>query len=333
MKKDVSITVLSMCYNKASTILRTYRSLLAQTNYDFEWLIVNDGSTDNIKEVIHEIKIDKFQVRFIDKENEGPAKTFNRGVREASGDIIFRLDPDDFVTPDAIQKILDYWPLVEYNQHLCGLVFLAKFENGDIVGTHPYTENKISNFFNYRIYDHATGDRAEVIKKEVYMEFPWPKYGNEKFVLESSFWYPMAMKYDSYYINYAIYIREYNENSITAASSLTYKKNPVGTIENILTKFRIFNKKRKTMSIRMTQLKGCLLYYRYGLYSNFSLWALFFKMFFPWNFIGVIPGTILHYIDKYFPNFVPSIMRLYHRIRNKDNFSNLKIKTGSTQYK
>ncbi len=326
MENPVTITVLSMCYNKAKTIRRTYESLLLQTNKDFEWLIINDGSTDNLKTIIKDFNTDTFKIRFIDKENEGPANTFNLGVKESHGKMIFRLDPDDYITPDAIQKILDYMYVLEKDPKLCGLVFLSEFENGEIVGTHPYKKNRVSNFFDYRYYDRATGDRAEVIKKNIFLEFPWPKYGSEKFVLESSFWFPMALKYDAYYVNYPIYVREYNNNSITAASSSTYKNNPIGCVENILLKYKIFKRKNKNIYIFTEQLKSCMLYYRYGLYSKYSLTTLYKKMPGPWNVIGFIPGLILHYTDRLFPRLIPNITKKYKRLRNKDNFTNLKIK-------
>jgi glycosyltransferase involved in cell wall biosynthesis len=193
MNSTRPITVISMAYNKATTIERTYKSLRAQTSLDFEWLIVNDGSKDNVKEVVSTFQEDLFPIRFIDKENEGPARTWNRAVQEAQGELLFRVDPDDYVTEDAIEQIISHMHLVYEGNNTCGLVFLTKFEDGVNVGFHPYDKDTLSNFVDYRLIGKATGDRAEVITKAAALEFPWPFIEGEKFILESSFWSPMGL--------------------------------------------------------------------------------------------------------------------------------------------
>ena len=77
------ITILSPAYNKGATIERTFESLKAQTCFNFEWLIVNDGSTDNTQKIVDEFKTSLFPIRVIHKKNEGLNRTFNLGVRES----------------------------------------------------------------------------------------------------------------------------------------------------------------------------------------------------------------------------------------------------------
>lgn len=224
------ITVLTPSYNKGNTIRRTYESLLNQTCFDFEWLIINDGSTDQTDEIVRSFYTDKFRIRYISRENKGLCRTYNEGVRMAEGELLYRLDPDDSLSPNAIELVLRYKHLLD-DKNICALVFLAQFDNGEVVGCHPYKEKCYrSNFAKYRLEDKATGDRAEVVKTKALREFPWPTFGGEKFCLETLFWHPMAHKYDAYYINEQTYIREYNQNSITAAGSKTFMNNPVGTM-------------------------------------------------------------------------------------------------------
>ena len=99
------ITVLTPAYNKGDTIERTFKSLLLQTCFDFEWLIINDGSTDNTDEIVKGFNTEKFLIHYISKENEGVGRTFNEGVQLAKGDLIFRLDPDDYLSRNAIEQI------------------------------------------------------------------------------------------------------------------------------------------------------------------------------------------------------------------------------------
>ena len=224
------VTVLSPVYNKEKTINRTFQSLLRQTCYDFEWLIINDGSTDRSVEIIKSFKTDKFKIKFVDKQNEGLNRTFNLGVRLAQGEFVLRLDPDDYLTDDAIEKTKRYISLLIGDENLCGVVFLTKYTDDSIVGYHPYNEIKRSNFCDYRITDKGIGDRREIVKREVFIKHPMPEIEGEKFSLESLMWNSIADEYDAVYIPEAIYVREYNEKSITASLAKVLSQNPIGTM-------------------------------------------------------------------------------------------------------
>ena len=108
MNKTPYITILSPAYNKGETITRTFESLKRQTCFDFEWLIVNDGSTDNTQSLIETFQTDLFIIRIINKNNEGLNRTFNLGVRESKGELVLRLDPDDYLVPTAIEQVMLY---------------------------------------------------------------------------------------------------------------------------------------------------------------------------------------------------------------------------------
>ena len=186
------ITVLTPAYNKAKTIRRLYESLRNQSSYNFEWLIINDGSNDNTDNIVKEFESDLFPISFINKENEGLGATFNKGVQMAKGEILFRVDPDDFLKPNAIKSIEENWHLVEFQDDICALVFLSEFANGEIVGYHPFTENKISDFFEYRQVYNAIGDRAEVVKTKILRENPYPVFKGEKICIEGFMWATIA---------------------------------------------------------------------------------------------------------------------------------------------
>ena len=77
----VKVTVFTPTYNRAYTLERLYKSLLNQTSYDFEWLIVDDGSTDNTSELIKSFQNNHFfDVRYYKQENSGKHVAINNGV-------------------------------------------------------------------------------------------------------------------------------------------------------------------------------------------------------------------------------------------------------------
>src|SRR5574344_324976 len=104
------ITVFTPTYNRAHLLCNAYNSLLRQTNKDFEWLIIDDGSTDNTKEIIHKyIDDNKIKIRYYKKNNGGKHTAINYGIKRAKGELTIILDSDDELVNNAIELINKYW--------------------------------------------------------------------------------------------------------------------------------------------------------------------------------------------------------------------------------
>ena len=98
-------TVFTPTYNRAYTLHRVYESLKAQTYRDFEWLIVDDGSNDNTRELIQKWQNESlFSIRYIYQQNSGKHIAFNRAVREAKGELFLTLDSDDACVEEALER-------------------------------------------------------------------------------------------------------------------------------------------------------------------------------------------------------------------------------------
>lgn len=305
MNKTPYITILSPAYNKGETITRTFESLKRQTCFDFEWLIVNDGSTDNTQSLIETFQTDLFIIRIINKNNEGLNRTFNLGVRESRGELVLRLDPDDYLVPTAIEQVMQYKPTIENNSKLCAVCFLTKFNNNNIVGFHPYDTPTISNFIDYRIKDKAKGDRLEVVKRSVFLEFPMIEIPNEKFCLESLMWNHIAEHYDALYIPSAIYVREYNAQSITSNLTKILRTNPKGTMLTYSHYVEILLKKQKEgYKVQNEIIKNTINYFRFALSTKEKLSYIIRQIPICLNLLCFIPGFILYCIDNLNPKII-----------------------------
>ena len=105
------ITVFTPTYNRAYIIPKLYESLKRQTVKDFEWLVVDDGSTDNTSELLAEwTKENDFPVRYIWQPNGGKPRAITKALAEAKGEWFFIVDSDDFISDDAIETIIRYAP-------------------------------------------------------------------------------------------------------------------------------------------------------------------------------------------------------------------------------
>ena len=119
------ITVLTPTYNREKNLYKLYNSLCSQTNKDFVWMIIDDGSTDNTKEVINKWRDEnKIEIVYIYKENGGKHTALNIGIKNINTDMTFIVDSDDWLVDNAIEII--------YKDEVCGFSFLRKFPNGEI---------------------------------------------------------------------------------------------------------------------------------------------------------------------------------------------------------
>ena len=163
-----SITVFTPAYNRAHLLPRLYQSLLAQKEHDFEWLIVDDGSTDDTEAVITSfIAEGQIKIRYHYKENGGKHTAVNLGVQKALGNLFFIIDSDDCLTQNAIETLDLQWTNIENRGDLCGIIGLSAFSNGGIVGNRfPQDQWEVS-FSDVYLKHQLKGDKSVAFKTEI----------------------------------------------------------------------------------------------------------------------------------------------------------------------
>ena len=117
------LTVFTPAYNRAVTLPRLYESLLRQTCFDFEWLIIDDGSSDDTSRLIHSFTGEgKFPVRYVYKENGGKHTAHNLALEEAEGEWFLCVDSDDTLAPDAVEMVTQTPARIIGKDHVTGIV-------------------------------------------------------------------------------------------------------------------------------------------------------------------------------------------------------------------
>ncbi|MFA6884794.1 MAG: glycosyltransferase family A protein [Paludibacteraceae bacterium] len=286
------ITVFTPTYNRAKTLERLYESLKQQTDKRFEWLLVDDGSSDNTQEIVDSfIRENIIDINYIWQENQGLNAAINLGVQLAKGEIFFRIDSDDYASTDAIEKIFKYWNLID-SEHICGLVFSRKMSNEEQEGFYPLRDITQTDFFSYRNTYKGRGDMAEVIKTSVMKEFPFPKFREEKFCPEGLIWNRMAEKYNAIYIPEYIYICEYIEGGLTNSVRSNLRKNALGTTTYYSEIFRF--KTRPPFYI-----KSAISFWRYASCNGNTLLRNIRMLPLTATLIGITPGLLLYLFDSF----------------------------------
>lgn len=211
------ITVLTPTFNRGGRLQSLWDSLQKQTVKDFEWLVVDDGSTDGTKNLITQLQEKSdFPIRYIYKNNGGKHTALNVGIQTICSELIFIVDSDDCVTDDAVESILKIHKKYRSQNNICGYAFLRAFPDGKVNGKKFDVNEKIGSYIDVRVNGDDTGaDKAEVFKTHCLKEFPFPEYPNEKFLGEDLVWVRMARKYEMVHINKAIYVGNYLEDGLT----------------------------------------------------------------------------------------------------------------------
>ena len=260
----MTITVLTPTFNRGGGSLNNlYQSLQKQTIKDFEWLLVDDGSTDDTKNIAEEMrKKAEFPMRYIYKENGGKHTALNVGVKQITSELTFIVDSDDTLVPDAIETILQYHKKYKERKDLCGYSFLRRFPDGNINGKPFEPDEKVGTYIECRINaDDTQADKAEVFYTRCLKEFPFPEYRNEKFLGEDLVWIRMAMKYQMVHINRAIYVGNYLEDGLTKNRRKNNIRSPYGCMERA----KEFMRPELKLKYR---LKGAVQYLVYGKFAG-----------------------------------------------------------------
>lgn len=223
------ITVFTPVYNRRYILEKCYQSLLHQTNQDFKWLIVDDGSTDQVEDLVTQwIQENKIHIDFIKQQNGGKHIAHNTGVLKCDTELFICVDSDDYLTADAIDVIYKNWHKIKDNKKLAGIALLRKYQNGKIMSTPmPHGVESSTLYDLYEKY-HFRGDLALVFRTNILKQHLFPQFENEKFVGECVVYDQLSENYKMYLVDYPIYIGEYLEDGYTKNVVQLYRKNPKG---------------------------------------------------------------------------------------------------------
>lgn len=224
------ITIFTPTYNRAYRLPDLYHSLQQQTCKDFEWLVIDDGSTDNTSELFASWKENpSFLIRYFKQPNGGKHRAINRGVKEAKGEYFFIVDSDDCLTADAVEQIVNLVPQANANPQICGMCFRCKnIKTNKIIGNPFPQDGMLASSLEWVYKYKVGGDKSEVISTEVLRRYPFPEFEGENFVPEALIWNRVADSYRMICKNTGIYLCEYLPDGLSQGFKRNLKRNPKG---------------------------------------------------------------------------------------------------------
>lgn len=223
----MKISILTPTYNRAKLLNRLYKSLVENTKYDteIEWLIMDDGSTDNTSQEVEKfIKENKFDIQYYSQENKGKMEAINNLIGYATGDLIIECDSDDYFKSNAFLTIENTYSEMDENTY--ALCYLKYDQNECNIGS--LFKQKETTMFDLYFKQGEDGEKVLVYNAKIRKQFNYELENNEKFITEARMYHKMDLQYKIKCFNEPIMICEYQEEGYSKNIIEVFKKNPFG---------------------------------------------------------------------------------------------------------
>ncbi len=224
-----TLTIFTPAYNRAHTIGRTYESLCRQTCKDFEWLIIDDGSQDNTRELVEGwIAESIIPIRYIYQQNQGMHGAHNTAYRNITTELNTCIDSDDYMPDDAVEKIITFWK-AHGSDRYAGLVGLdIDDQHKQIIGKafpEGLTETTLSGYYAAG----GSGDKKLVYRTEVINSYPeYPIFEGERYVGLAYKYMLIDHDYKLLTTNDPLVVVDYQCDGSSASMYRQYWNNPKG---------------------------------------------------------------------------------------------------------
>ena len=229
------LTIFTATYNRGHLIHKLYESLKRQSNFDFEWLVIDDGSSDNTRDLfkIWITENNPFAIRYYYQENQGLIRALNKGISLANGKYFSKIDSDDYVEDYYSENILKWVNDIDNSEDIYAVSGLkVTCDSIPLKGTWP-------EFPKNSLYVDATdlerakynldADMSEAWKTDILKQHPFPVWDNEKFAPEQLVLYDIALKgLKIRWYSVPMTICEYQAGGLTLGASKLEKENPMG---------------------------------------------------------------------------------------------------------
>ncbi|MDQ8735947.1 glycosyltransferase family 2 protein [Paenibacillus sp. LHD-38] len=223
-----TLTVFTPTYNRAYCLHQVYESLQRQTCKDFEWLIIDDGSSDGTEELVAGwIAEERVPITYVLQQNKGMHGAHNTAYERMVTELNVCIDSDDYMPDDAVEHIVAFWSK-NRSDKVCGFVGLDAYIDGSIVGSElPEGLTSATLFDLYHKYG-VTGDKKLVYRTALTKLYPYPLFDGEKYVGLDYKYHYLNQHYELLLLNEVLCHVEYLPDGSSRNMLMQYRKNPKG---------------------------------------------------------------------------------------------------------
>ncbi|KPL93150.1 glycosyltransferase family 2 protein [Vibrio splendidus] len=213
----MKISVFTPTYNRSESLARLYCSLKNQTYKNFTWVIVDDGSKDNTKQLVSEwISENLLDIAYYHQPNSGKQRAYNVGIEQSKGDLFICIDSDDIYLEHAFERIVNVWSGIQKKNEYIAISYLSKTFGQKLIGTKFPNDVTDEYHFNMHNYYNVKGDKGMAFDLKKLKRFVFPVFPNEKFMTEALLYNRMSLKYKTRYINEELEVKEYMNDGLSS---------------------------------------------------------------------------------------------------------------------
>ncbi|MBR6109441.1 MAG: glycosyltransferase family 2 protein [Clostridia bacterium] len=227
------LTIITPTYNRADCLIACRDSLLKQTVFDFQWLVVDDGSTDETTALVQGFMDSNppFAIDLVQKPNGGKHTALNASHPYIKGDYVVILDSDDTLVPEATERILNAWSKFAGDADVGRIIFLKGTSQNEPVCRAVHTGVPVDTLKEPRIGTLGR-DCCDTFRTELFTKYRFPEFEGERFIGEGSAFFPMELESKGVYYNEVLYLCSYREDGLTKAGRRMRIQNPRGGMYN-----------------------------------------------------------------------------------------------------
>ena len=286
-----SLTIFTPAYNRAHTIGRTYESLCRQTCKDFEWLVIDDGSQDNTRQLVEGwIAENKIPIRYIYQENQGMHGAHNTAYANITTELNTCIDSDDYMPDDAVETILKLWKEKGGAQY-AGIVGLDYADGGGLIGT-AFPEGMTETTLNAFYKAGGKGDKKQVYRTDVIRQYPeYPRFEGERYFSLGYKYLLIDQDYKLLTINKPLVVVDYQLDGSSHSMYRQYWNNPNG--------FMFLRKVHMEYSSSWKDsFRSCIHYVSHCMRAR-KMSELFSNPCPGKTFLAIVPGVALYFLTRY----------------------------------
>ncbi|GEL67588.1 glycosyltransferase family A protein [Marinilactibacillus psychrotolerans] len=225
------LSIYTPTYNRCNLLKRCYESLCEEDKNKFEWIVIDDGSTDNTRLQVEEwIEIGKLNIVYVYKKNEGVHSARNLACEIAKGELCMCIDSDDYIATGAVQKIYDYYQ-ENNSKSIVGIIALNETKDKKIVGELFPKNLTTSSLYNLYKIKGIKGDKKLIYRTNLLNKYKYPVYKGEKGIPPSYVYYQMDQEGDLLLLNETVCIVEYQLDGISNNIERDRFRSPKGMVD------------------------------------------------------------------------------------------------------
>ncbi len=258
-----TLTIFTPAFNRAQLLPRLYESLCNQTCQDFDWLVVDDGSSDNTKEIVAGwIAENKFPITYIYQENQGMHGAHNTAYKNIKATLNTCIDSDDYMPLNGVELILSKWETIDQKKY-AGIIGLDALESGAVLGS-KFTSDftTLEDFY----LSGGSGDKKLVYRTDIITSYPeYPIFEGERYVGLGTKYLFVDKDYEMVTLNEVLVIVDYQPTGSSNTMFYQYMKYPKGFIYNRITTMRFSKSTKRKFIEAIHYISSCIILKR----SNF----------------------------------------------------------------